>query len=264
MDPLEYYRDHTGAVRVLGTLEAPPSLIVPTKYSAPTLPESAWLEFTMPTPAPVLNQGGFGACVGHAAATSLEVARFVQGQPHLDLSPWYIYAHLCNGIDRGASISEALTFLQRNGTSTFAAVPYGTINPRRIPEAATAEAPRFHVEIGSALANFGELMTATQLRRPGNFSIRVGPGFDNLDADGCPRPARGAGNHAVTFGLGAKKAKDGRWLIKCQNSWSAKWGLSGFFWLGPEHLERQSYFEAYSVECPSEDPADTDTPPIAA
>jgi hypothetical protein len=56
------------------------------------------------------------------------------------LSAWYVYAILCNGVDRGASIGEALNLVTARGTCLDASVPHGTINPRKLSAADTAEA----------------------------------------------------------------------------------------------------------------------------
>jgi hypothetical protein len=209
---------------------------------------------------------GFGVhnCNGHAAATSLEIARWIAGYEHVDLSAWLIYADLCGGVDRGSSIGEALKLLQEKGTCTDVRVPWRTINPRAIGPDARAECPRFRIEVGKMQSDFAQLMTATQLRRPGNFSIFVGRGFNDLDADGCPPAVRGMGNHAVTYGLGAKKSASHGWLIKCQNSWSAGWGKGGYFWIHEGHLKNQAFFEAYEVMAAYADPQDPHKPPVVA
>lgn len=232
--------------------------------AAPSVPESKWVEFEYEDcPVPVKDQDGKGACNGHAAATSLEFARWVAGLGFVELSPWFIYAILCNGADVGSNIGDALSLLGKTGTCPFPDVPYATINPRRLTDANRNDAARFRIEIGNHCPDFAAMMSETQLRRPGNFSICVGPNFNDLDADGVPGFWPGAGNHAVTFGLGAKRAKDGRWLIKARNSWSARWGLNGDFWVDARRVEDQLWFESYSVRAVQYDPKSPDNPPAA-
>jgi hypothetical protein len=227
--------------------------------------ESDWVEFDLRESysyIPIKDQDGIGACNGHAAATSLEWARAIAGYEFVELSPWYIYSILCGGVDRGSSISEALTLLTKDGTCPFSDVPYGVYNPRKLSQQAHDNARRFRLEIGSPLSNFAEIMTATQLRRPGNFSICVGSNFNDLDADGCPPVSRGPGNHAVTFGVGAKKGRGGRWLIISQNSWTRDWGQGGYFNISSDHTDRQPYYESYDVVAVGSDPQDPNRPPI--
>jgi hypothetical protein len=248
----------------LGRVAPPKGFRSPFKRSLPRkLDPATWVEFELQDcPAKVLDQNGYGACNGFAAVTSLEIARWVAGLPHVDLSPWYVYAILCNGIDRGSIISDALKLLQDKGAPPNDYVPYGTIQPRKLSQKAHDNAGRFQTEVSATLDTFQEMMIATQLRRPFNFSIRVGAGFDDLDADGCPRLSPGVGNHAVAGGLGAKRARNGEWLIKAQNSWATRWGLNGYFWFRESHIRRQTYREAYCVAAVETDPENDTLPSV--
>ncbi len=262
---LPIHDDGSGEIRFLGQVPPPVGSFVETMESQVTaIDPSQWVEFEYAdSPVKIKDQNGKGACNGHAAATSLEWARFIAGYTHFDLSAWFVYAILCNGIDRGSNIGDALSLLSKQGTSLDASVPYATINPGRIPSPARTEASRFRVEIGAPLRNFADMMSATQANKPGNFSICVGGSFNRLDSDGCVGYSPGWGNHAVTFGLGAKKSKSGEWLIKCQNSWAERWGLNGFFYIRAQHVDRQSMFEAYCVGVAAEDLQDPLKPPVA-
>jgi hypothetical protein len=262
---LEVVRDEFGVDRVLGNIAIPDTARrVRYAVSAPYVPEAEWVEFEISDPTPVKDQGSFGACNGFAASSSLELARWMSGQPNVELSPWQIYAELCRGVDRGSNIGEALDLLTKTGTALNSAVPYGTINPRKLTAEARAMATRFRVEIGSKIENFHDAMSCTQLRRPGNLSIAAGRGFGDLDADGvAPVRIGAAGNHAITFGFGAKRAKNGKWLIKWKNSWGTRYGLGGYAWLGADAIDEQRWFEGYSVSAATEDPSDDQEPPPA-
>ena len=239
------------------------SLKLGSMAALPDIPESEWKEFDLTTspnfPIKIKDQGQFGACNGHAAATSLEVARWIAGQPHIELSPWLIYADLCRGWDTGSSIAEALQLLERSGTCESSLVPFGTINPSSVKQQARNDCKRFKIEIGTTLLTWQDLCIATQLRMPFNFSVPVNSGFNALDANGCPSNRSGQHNHAVMGGLGMRKAPDGQWLIRWQNSWGTRWGQNGRAWLCEKNIAGWG-FDAYSVVATTADPTDKQPP----
>lgn len=231
------------------------------------IPESEWVEFDLREDSsfteavPILDQGRFGACNGHAAASSLMAARWLAGMTPVELSPWFVYAILCNGVDQGSNIGQALTLLSDKGTPRFSSVPYGTINPRVLTAANYAEALDHKVEIGTPAKTFAELMTLTQLRIQFNYSIRVGRNFNSLDSEGCPPVEPGAGNHAIYGGFAAKRMPNGKWKIGWQNSWRKTWGQDGYAWFHEGHIARQTWFEAYGVQAAVDSANDPLNPP---
>jgi hypothetical protein len=249
-------------LRRLGTVPAPRDFRL--KCAAPRarlVPPEQWEVFEIENaPIQVKDQGPWGACNGFAASTVAEWGRWISGQPHQSLSPWFIYAILCGGVDQGSSISQALSLMKTYGTPLEDAVPYGTINPNQLTKADYKQALRFRIEVGSPIRSFDEMMSATQLREPMNFSVCVGKGFDNFNIEGCCGVCFGPGNHAVVAGLGAKHSTGGNWLIKCQNSWGVEFGQGGYFWISRRHIESQSHFDAYTVRSLIEDPADKSSP----
>lgn len=212
----------------------------------------------------IKDQGQYGACCGHAAASSLEWARWIANptSPYQSLSAWFVYANLCGGIDRGASISEALQFLIDNGTCLDGSVPHGTINPRRLTDPNKQEASRFKIEVGQKLTTYDQMVISAALGQTYNASVCVGSNFTNLDSNGVAGFSRGMGNHAVCGGLGLKKGPDGDWLIKFQNSWTRSFGVNGFFWISRRHVEQQGYFDCYNLIAVESDPQDPDRPPV--
>jgi hypothetical protein len=269
---LPRWDDGTGAVRPLGNLTPDPDPLPGSDFTVQAVPESdlaefdLWDEFESVTGgkyAGVKDQDGRGACNGFAAATSLEWARWLAGHDWTPLSPWYVYAILCNGVDRGSNISQALRLLSERGTPREPAVPYGTINPRAIPAAAHGEARRFRIEVGRRLTSWEDLLTATAYREPFNLSVAAGGMFNSIDDDGCIVSTGAVNNHAVCAGLGLKKTRRG-WAILGQNSWGTRWGLGGFFRVTRDVLRFNSSFDAYTVRAVHSDPDDPDAPAPAA
>lgn len=252
--------DGLGVRRPLGRTPLPPGFKLAVRGAARVIPESQWQEFDVRQvpgyPLKVKDQNGFGACVGHAAASSLELARWYGGLDHVDLSPWYVYAILCQGWDRGASIGEALGVVREKGAPAFSAVPYGTINPRKLSDASHADAGRHRVEIGAVIETWDEFVSAVALRQSINFSVHAGSNFDRLDDEGVAGFSSGPGNHAVSAGFGLKRLRNGEWAPLCLNSWTVLYGDGGYFHITRKHWEQQSYREAYVVQAVADDPTD--------
>jgi hypothetical protein len=257
--------DPVGNLRPLGNKPPPKGFLLPSAPPLAVMPEPQWEAFDLRESysfIKVCDQNGRGACNGFAAVKSLEWARAIAGEAHVDLSAWYVYAILCGGVDRGSSIEEALDHLARKGCPPDSEVAYGVINPGRLSDAAHKQAPRFRIEIGAPIRSFAELMTAAQLRKPCNVSVCAGSRFNRLDANGVCGVDGGWGNHAVTGALGAKRLPSGKWAILYQNSWNTTYGDEGFMWCTEEHTRHQ-YFAAYAVGAISADPDDPDRPPVA-
>jgi hypothetical protein len=237
---------------------------VPTyQDTASLIPESEWVEFDeWPSEIKIKDQDGKGACNGHAAAISIEVARYVAGMPYVPISAWYIYAILCNGVDRGSMILDALKLCEDDGAAPESLVQYGIINPRKLTAEAHAAAPRFKAEIGSRVTTYQEIGTALQRRQSLNVAVCVGSGFNRLSSDGVPGLSRGACNHAVGMALGMKKSSSGEWLGRMPNSWTTQWGDKGFCWLPLKYIPTAAYFEAYTIRAVADDSADTTRPPV--
>lgn len=204
---------------------------------------------------------GVHNCNGHAAATSLELARFFAGESYVTLSPFFIYSILCGGVDRGSIISEALTLLRDRGTCPDELVPHGTINPNKLSTTAKTEAKRFRVEIGYKINSHRDMVVATHLRIPLNYSVAVNSNFNTLDSDGVPGNRAGSHNHAVSGGMGLKKTAKYGWVVLTANSWNTNWGDRGFFWAAEKTIAG-SYSDAYGVVAVEFDP--NDPPPSLA
>lgn len=225
----------------------------------PDIPDSELKQFDMRAnpyyPIKIKNQGNRGACNGHAAATSDELARFLAGLQYVPLSAWMIYADLCRGVDRGSIIADALVHLRDKGTCEEPLVPYSTIAPGKISAEARENAKRYRVEIGFEINSHRDLVVATHLRMPSNFSVPVNSNFNTLDSDGVPGNRAGIHNHAVAGGFGLKYSQKHGWLVLTANSWGTSWGDRGYFWAA-EKTVQGSYPDAYAVSAVEYDPED--------
>lgn len=242
----------------LGNNLSPPGGITTVRGNLPDIPPSEWREFDLRHDpgfqVKIKDQGRYGACNGHAAASSFEIARYVAGLKHTDLSAWMIYADLCNGFDVGSNISEALKHIEKQGTCEDTLVPHGTIQPRQISEQARQNAKNYRVEVGYRINSFRDMCIAAQLRMPFNYSVPVNSNFNTLDKNGVPQNRSGWHNHAVTGGLYMKRLSDGSWVVGSQNSWTDKWGDRGYF-AASERTVAGSGFDAYCVLAVVTDPA---------
>ena len=266
--PLPFHKDGNGHVRPLGLVPPLIGSILPSgSFAVPIIPESQWQEFDLTTepgyPRVVKDQNGKGACNGHSTAEAMELARWLHGQPHVPLSGWFPYAILCGGWDRGSSIGEALTLIEKTGLAPESEVDYGVINPTRLSKQSYDLATNFKCEVGTPLETWDQIMSAVQLRMGGvNLSIKVPFGNWEPDEEGVVPVARGTGNHAICSGHGAKKLKNGRWAIKWQNSWTSQWGIQGHAWYTQEHWDLQSGREAWVIRTPVESAGDGSDPPV--
>lgn len=254
--PLERWTLPNGLVTHLGN-HVPEVRTVRIMRSLPDIPDSELREFDLRTnphfPIRIKNQGNYGACNGHAAATSLEIAQWLSGAGYVPMSPWFVYAILCNGYDRGSIIADALKLLRDKGTCPESLVPHGTINPNRLSAEAKAQAARYRIEIGYEINSHRDMVIATHLRLPCNYSVPVNGNFNTLDSDGVPGNRSGIHNHAVCGGLGLKKTAKYGWVVLTANSWGQTWGQNGFFWAA-EKTVAGSYPDAYCVTAIESDP----------
>lgn len=262
---LELHPDQDGYERPLGLLRGDPAMmmaVAPYAASTDLIPESEVEDYDeWPSELEVLDQDGRGACNPHAGIMGEHMVRYTAGMPYIKLSPWFTYARLCRGYDRGSMILDCLKDLEDVGTCTFSAVEYAMINPNRLSKEAYAEAPRFKAEIGARLTTAQELWTAIMRREAINLAVCVGGAFNNLDADGVPPRGAGYCNHAVAVGFGIKRSRSGEILGKMINSWGTRWGQDGFCWLPLKKIVQAPAFEAYTLRAVVDDTADNTRPP---
>lgn len=262
----EFFPDHTGNIRPLGRVvdrSQPLPLFSSLRLKMGDLiPESKWEEFEDDDgPIKVKDQDGIGACNPHAGASGMERSRYLAGLDHVEISPWWPYGKLTGGVDRGSNIGQLLELLQNEGAPRDELVGYKNWKPRAFTPEMAKDAGRFKIEIGELITTKEEFATAYQKRWTLNFSLCVGAGFDNLDADDCVRPGRGFDNHAVCgTGSGMKRGRNGKWKCKWQNSWTTRWGKNGYAWIWLDDILTGRYAECYVLRVPSLDPLAVNPP----
>ncbi len=252
-----------GAPRALAALPSPREHRVPafaSRYA--TLPRSAWqprdvrwLELG------IWDQGQIGACGGFGACRQFAIAHRLAGHAPRKFSPWFVYASVNGGFDRGSVVSDLMETIQANGVCLDEQVPNGEFLLSRIGAEARKTARRFRARECYALANFDEACTAWQLGCAVGIGIDVGTRFQP-DAEGFLPDQRGqAGGHYM--GTEGMLFARGQWWLIVANSWTAKWGKNGYCFL-PESYLTNAWFEGFAVRDVTDDPEDpADQPPAA-
>lgn len=248
--------------RILNLRPSAPALVARRVRSAapPVLPDDAIEDFFLwPGKIKGKNQGQYGACNGHAAATALEYSRAMQGMPHVSLSAWWVYGMLVRGRDVGSSIMAALALCEDEGVAPEAAVAWGDFSGRYAPDVAD-DAVRFRILVGEDVSrNWRATLAAVAMRQSVNLAVCANDGWlvnrGSLDANGCPPVGRGDANHAVMVGGGIKTLRNGKKAVWARNSWP-DWGVGGGCWLTEDHLSYATWTEGYVIKAAASDPQD--------
>lgn len=258
-----------GSARILNCLPSSADAVKSHPKRTGPLPPTSEIKLRWFRPAwlKIKDQDGYGACVGHGSTRAVEFVRALGGQDGgpsawQELSAWDLYARLCGGIDRGASILDALTMLEKEGVALMMDVPYGTIRPSRIAAKAVKERLNFRVELGEQLESFEAIAWAVADGDGVSFSVHAGGGFSRVDDEGVPNYRRGMADHCVFAGGELIHSEKWGLLVGCDNSWTDQWGMNGRFRLCDAMIQAQSYFEAFRVRCVVESRIDGEDPPL--
>jgi hypothetical protein len=259
-----------GEPRFLGALPPHPvSPFPPLMAARPLLPRAQWREIDLSwTGAPIMDQNGQNSCVGHAAATVATIAWAQKGESLTRFSPGFIYAQINHGRDQGAVVSDAALELEKTGVCTEQEVPEGIIYQQQIPRTAYATAQRYRLGNWFRCTSFDAICTVLTLGFPGVGGFLVGNNFTHLDQEGCvPVPDQVIGGHALAL-IGLKKARNNRWLVKFQNSWTQQFGIGGYGFMDEAFMNftvRQygGQLDAFAAVWMAPDPQE-DPGPVAA
>lgn len=188
--------------------------------------------------APVYDQGKLGSCTAFAMTKGLrEYMQRKNGERQEPLSALFSYyetrARLGSvGEDSGGTITDGMAALNEVGAAPETAWPYDiakfTIKP---PADAYAQAKEFKVKNITQLASLDDVKTSIAAGNPVAFGFIVYEKFMKIGADGkMPMPGmfeKRLGGHAVL----AVGYDDTQKHLIVRNSWSAKWGDQGYFYM---------------------------------
>lgn len=185
----------------------------------------------------VKDQFAEGACTGFGLASAIELTLWRAGYGNFVMSPWFLYAIECGGIDRGGYVDSVADIAGKYGICEDKHVPHRTINPKKIPKPAWDDAKNWILDAKIAIPrSFKQLRDCANARYALYHSIHADSGLNNLDREGVPDNASGTHNHAIASGFGLKLSKKYGWLIKSPNSWGEKWGNKGYMWLAEDNI----------------------------
>ncbi len=191
----------------------------------------------------VENQGGIGSCTGNAIVGVMEflasISQPKRKQLVINLSRLFVYYNerAIEGTvskDAGAQIRHGIKAVAKIGVCSEKTWPYIEKMFKTKPHAlAYAEALNCRALEYHRVKNLKELKHAIASKRPVVFGFTV---YENFESSEVAKtgivlmPKKGEkslGGHAVV----ACGYDDKKKLVKCRNSWGAKWGIKGYFYL---------------------------------
>ena len=211
-----------------------------------TAPPKSWdLSAQMP---PVTDQGAIGACVFHAASNAHRYCQMRQGSK--DFLPsrlaGYYWGREKEGTinqDSGSQIRTGVKVMADRGACPESMWPYDVRRFReKPPQNVETEALLHQAIVYERVQHHPDhIKAAIASGYPISFGFMVMPSFDSIGSDGVmPMPGRferPKGGHAVL--MGGYDAAIGRAFI--QNSWSTRWGKSGWFYMPYDFLFSDDY-----------------------
>ena len=204
---------------------------------------------------PVVDQGNLGSCTANALASGLrEFMVLKAGQPLNRLSRLFIYYEERStegdiSQDAGASMKDGLDCMVNLGVCTEALDPYNIATFTSPPSsAALAEAPDYKINKYMQITSLAAGKACLAQGYPVAMGMNVYAQMESQAAAttgivACPAYGeQPLGGHAVTI-VGYQDTpkftpgywKGGGYLI-VRNSWSASWGLEGYFKLAYQYV----------------------------
>jgi C1A family cysteine protease len=186
----------------------------------------------------VADQGKLGACTAFAMGKGLrEFMQRKNGERQEPLSPLFMYYETRVRLgspnqDSGGTITDGMAVLKQTGIATEATWAYDiTKFTQKPPASSYASAGEFKVKKITQLAGLDDVKASIASGHPVPFGFIVYKNFMKIGADGVmPMPGtleQRLGGHAVL----AVGYDDQKQQLIVRNSWSAKWGDKGYFYM---------------------------------
>lgn len=230
-------------------------------FEGEILPRSEWETFGAPGDdfckkfVAIKDQDGEPACMGHGAASGLEIARNLAGCLPIKLSAWFCYATINGGRNAGANVGDSLDSLKRNGCCSEDKMPYGEWRPNRITADARTEAARFKVKDAIYCPTPDHVVTELKRGRPVVGGIDIGNAFEPDSQGFIPHQRGGGGGHATCYVPLFLAKQGGDYYVLDANSWGTRWGKFGFGWLPIDsYVANSGDYDHYAIEIVADDP----------
>lgn len=187
---------------------------------------------------PVYDQGDVGACTAFTIAKGLRELKQAQrgGQPVPQSALWFYYEERAlagtTAKDAGATIADGMKVITRKGSAPEVYWPWVEAKFAVKPAAqAYAEASKWKLARAYRLAALDDVKTSLARGHAVAMGFACYPSFDRIGASGM-MPMPGAkekvdGGHACL----AVGYDDGRKVLIVRNSYGARWGDKGYFYM---------------------------------
>ncbi|MDB5096775.1 MAG: cysteine protease [Cyanobacteria bacterium RYN_339] len=187
---------------------------------------------------PIADQGQLGSCTAFAMGKGMrEMIANKNGEDKTPVSPMFLYYEervLEDSIDydSGATMADGMQVLTDTGVAKEASCPYDIAHFTDKPSAAAyAEAGAMKIHDSTNISGLEDTKTAVNNGQSVAIGFRVYDSFRKIGKDGMmpvPKPGEGVlGGHAVLV-VGYDDAKK---VLIVRNSWGAKWGDAGYFYM---------------------------------
>lgn len=216
------------------------------------LPSSIDWSSKMPA---VGNQGSLGSCVAWSVgyyAKTFEVGREkgwdLSSNTHI-FSPTFLYNGINNGVDSGATISNAAAFLIKRGCPPISDCPIATSDYSSLASETAFNSAINYRSMDAYLINTTNMTGVNTIReilasgKVATITIQVYGNFDDISSYNyvycaSQRTGTNRGGHAVTV-VGYNDSlltADGYGAFKLVNSWGTGWGINGYAWISYKAL----------------------------
>lgn len=205
---------------------------------------------------PRYNQMNIGECEPVSEVECVGMLRAMMGLPFKRLSPSFVYAHINNGFDQGASVGDGLAVLQQFGTPSEELCPTGKFFLReQITSDMYADARNHRAIFAFHCPTIEEIWTAHFMGAAIVHGVVVGNEFSKFDSMGRPGMEHGAPNHAVSI-MDLVLSPDGQIDFLDLNHWG-EWGpLGGLFHTSESAYGLQTYQDAIAYQTISVSPTE--------